>query len=37
MKNSNIDSIITPVVLLDMDKLEYNINEMTQLAKEAGV
>lgn len=35
--NINIDSIATPIVLLDMDTLDSNINEMTQLANEAGV
>ncbi len=39
MKKYNImfDSLDTPIVLLDMDKLEKNIKEMSQLSAEAGV
>lgn len=39
MRQSNVSfpSLETPVILVDMDKLEANIKEMAQLAAEAGV
>lgn len=39
MKKYNIflDSLDTPIVLIEMDKLETNIREMSQLSTEAGV
>ena len=33
----SLDSLDTPIVLIDMDKLEANIKEMSQLSAEAGV
>ena len=33
----SLDSLDTPIVLIDMDKLEANIREMSQLSGEAGV
>jgi len=36
-QNILFPSLDTPAVLIDMDKLETNIKEMTQLAAEAGV
>ena len=36
-QNVPFPSLDTPAVLVDMDKLEANIREMSQLAAEAGV
>lgn len=37
MKRKSLDSLDTPVLLLDMDKLEANIREMARLASAAGL